>query len=159
MREIIIFGNRFEIVEQKSDKDSVEIKSSKIIVNRWKRKTKSLIKEFLTEKLYDQLFEIYEEIKKEGKIEILGNLDFEIVEHLDRKQRIAKLKGDKILVKLNAITLPKPALKYVVAHEIAHIFTKRHTKKFWETVKMIYPEYETGQKILIEYKKILATPL
>jgi len=53
------------------------------------------------------------------------------VEKIDgKKQRIAKLKGNKILVKLNAATLPESALKYIIVHEIAHIFTKRHCKKF-----------------------------
>jgi len=156
MREVMIFGEYFKIVERKSDKDLVEVKENKIIINRYKKSANSLLREFLIERLYNQLFEIYDELKKEGKIEVLGNLDFEVVRRIDnRKRRIAKLKGNKILVKLNAIILPKLALKYVVAHEIAHIFTKRHTKKFWEIVKMILPEYETGREILARYEKIL----
>lgn len=156
MREIMIFGKCFKVVERFSNKDLVEVKDNTIFINRYKKSARSLIKDFLSEILYHKLFEIYEEIKKEGKIEIIGDLDFEVVERIDnKKKRIAKLKGNKILVKLNAVMLPELALKYVVAHEIAHIFTKRHTKKFWEITKMIFPDFEMGQKLLVEYEGFL----
>jgi predicted metal-dependent hydrolase len=107
--------------------------------------------------LYSQLFKIYEQIKREGKVEVFGNLDFEVVEKIDnKKQRIAKLKGNKILVKLNAVALPKSALKYIVAHEIAHTFTKRHTRKFWKIVETIYPNFEIGQRLFMKYGKFLS---
>lgn len=42
------------------------------------------------------------------KVEILGNLDFEIVNKIDRnKRRVAKIRGSKVLVQLNAVALPK----------------------------------------------------
>lgn len=54
-------------------------------------------------------------------------MDFEIVNKIDnKKQRIAKLKGNKILISLNAIALPKDALKYIIAHEIAHTYKKTY---------------------------------
>jgi len=159
MKEIIIFGKPCKIVEQEAEKDSIKVIGDKIIVNRCKKPVKHLIREFLAEKLYNKLFEIYDEIKKEGKIEILGEMDFEIVEKIDnRRKRIAKLKGNKIQVKLSAVVLPKPALKYVVAHEMAHIFSKKHTEKFWEITAKIYPQFKKGQKMLTEYKKTLENP-
>jgi len=36
-------------------------------------------------------------------------------------------------------------MKYIIAHELAHLIVKRHTKKFWEIVKRIYPRYERGK--------------
>jgi len=159
MKEIIIFGKPYKIVEQKTEKDSIEVIGDKIVVNRCEKPVKQLIREFLAEKLYDKLFEIYDEIKKEGKIEVLGEIDFEIVEKIDnRRKRLAKLKGNKIQVKLSAIVLPKPALKYVVAHEVAHIFSKKHTEKFWEITAKIYPQFKIGQKMLAEYEKTLEKP-
>jgi Zn-dependent peptidase ImmA (M78 family) len=99
--------------------------------------------------LYSRLLNIYEQIKREGKIEVFGDLDFEIVEKIDnKKERIAKLKGNKILIKLNALALPKSALRYVIAHEIAHTIAKRHTKKFWKTVELICPDFKEAQELL-----------
>jgi predicted metal-dependent hydrolase len=99
--------------------------------------------------LYSRLLNIYEQIKREGKIEVFGDLDFEIVEKIDnKKERIAKLKGNKILIKLNAVALPKSVLKYVIVHELAHTIAKRHTKKFWKTVELICPDFKEAQGLL-----------
>ena len=93
--------------------------------------------------------EIYAEIKQEGKIDILGNLDFEIVKRIDnKKERIAKLKGNRIILQLDAIVLPENILRYIVAHEIVHVENKRHTKKFWKTVELICPDLREAQQQL-----------
>jgi len=102
--------------------------------------------------LYSELFRIYDQIRKERRIEVFGNLDFEVVVTIDnKKHRIAKLKGNKILVQLNAVRLPKSALRYIIAHEIAHTLTKRHTRRFWKVVETIYPKFEIGQSLLRKY--------
>jgi len=102
--------------------------------------------------LYSELFRIYDQIRKERRIEVFGNLDFEVVVTIDnKKHRIAKLKGNKILVQLNAVRLPKSALRYIIAHEIAHTLTKRHTRRFWKVVETIYPKFEIGQSLLTKY--------
>ena len=130
MKDVVIFGKRFSVVERRSDSDSVEVKGRVIVVNRKRRTAKSLLKEFLAEKLYSRLVEMYEEMMKCGKVEVLGDLDFEVVGSIDNKRRrIAKLKGSKILVRLNAVALPEPALKYIVAHEVAHIYSIRDTQR------------------------------
>ena len=117
---------------------------------------KNLDKEHLEILLHSKLCQIFDQIKKERRIEILGNLDFEIVENIDnKKQRIAKLKGNTILVKLNSVKLPEEALRYIVAHEIVHTFTTRHTEQFWKIVETIYPNYEKGLKLLTKHGKFL----
>jgi len=152
LKDVVIFGKRFSVVERRSDSDSVEVKGRVIVVNRKRRTAKSLLKEFLAEKLYSRLVELYEEMMKCSKVEVLGDLDFEVVGSIDNKRRrIAKLKGNKILVRLDAVAFPEPALKYIIAHEVAHIFNKRHTKRFWKIVKMIYPDYELGQNLLLNF--------
>jgi predicted metal-dependent hydrolase len=38
-------------------------------------------------------------------------------------------------------------LRYIIAHELAHIAVKRHTWRFWKIVGIIYPEYEKGKEV------------
>jgi len=64
--------------------------------------------------------------------------------------RIAKLKGNKILVQLNAAQLPKSALRYIIAHEIAHTLQK-DIREDWKVVEKIYPNFEIGQNLLMRY--------
>jgi len=156
MKDIMIFGKNSTIIEQKSDKDLVEFKNNKITISSCKTSSSLLLNEFLADLLYSQLHKIYDQIKNEGKVEVFGDLDFKVVEKIDnKKQRVAKLKGNKILVKLNAVALPKSALKYMIVHEIAHAFTKRHAKKFWKIVESIYPNFEIGQKLLMKHGKFV----
>ena len=159
MKALKVFGKTTKVEEQKSSRDSVEFTNGRILISSCERPASSLLKEFLEDLLYWQLCKIYEQIRNEGKIDLFGDLDFEILERIDsRKERIAKLKGEKILVKLSAVASPESVLKYVVAHEIAHIFTKRHSKKFWRLVETICPDYEAGQKLFVDYKKFLIEP-
>ncbi len=151
MKEIKILGKKYPIVERKSKGDTVQLRNNGIFLHVYKRPVNTLLKDFLAELLYAQLYKIYGEIKKEGKIEVLGNLDFEIAESIDgKKKRIAKLKGNKIFVKLDAVKLPENALRYLLAHEISHTLTKQHTRKFWKIVETIYPNYEVAQKLLMK---------
>jgi len=50
--------------------------------------------------------------------------------------------------KLDAIALPENILRYIVAHEVAHIENKRHTTKFWKTVELICPNFREAQQAL-----------
>jgi hypothetical protein len=108
------------------------------------------------EAFYSTLSTIYEQIRRERRVDVFGTLDFEIVKQIDgMKHRIAKLKGNKILVQADARRLPKSALRYIIAHEIAHTLTKKHTKRFWKILEAIYPTYETGQNLLMKYGRQL----
>lgn len=158
MATVTVFGKRFTIVEEKSDRDQVRLKGSRIYVTAATRSPRLLLKDFLEDLLYNQLQNIYDRMVR--KVEVLGNLDFEIVDNIDRnKRRIAKIRGNKILVKLNAVALPKTALRYVVAHEIAHIHSKRHTGRFWKTVELICPDFKKGQMLLEKHGNFITGDL
>jgi hypothetical protein len=154
MATVTIFGKRFTVVEEKSDRDYVRLEGSRIYVAKATSPPNSLLKEFLDELLYNQLVKIYDMMEK--KVEVFGNLDFEIVDKIDKnKRRVAKIKRNKVLFKLNAIALPKTALRYVMAHEIAHVLTKRHTRRFWKTVELICPDFREGQRLLEKYREFI----
>jgi len=117
---VTIFGKDYPIVEEKID--TVQFNEERVFIPFNKRSPESLLKEFLADLLFSKLEEIYEEMRKEGKIDLLGNLDFEIVKRIDNKKgRIAKLKGNRIILQLDAIALPENILRYIVAHEVAHM--------------------------------------
>lgn len=154
-KELVIFGRSFQVVTKKSNKDDVRFTKNGILITTHKKSASSLMKEFLTDLLYSQLINIYDKLKRRG-IEIFRDLDFEITGEIDgRKERVAKLKGNKILVKINAVALSKVVLEYIIAHEIAHILTKRHTCKFWKVVKLICPGYRRARELLERYAGLI----
>jgi predicted metal-dependent hydrolase len=92
---------------------------------------------------------ILKEFLDQGSIEVYGNLRI-VVTSFNRPSRIAFLKGNTIYVSIKARGYPEFVLKYIIAHELAHIAVKRHTWRFWKIVGIIYPEYEKGREELLE---------
>lgn len=128
MKTLQIFNKTYTVREQTSDRDYVELQGNDLVVHSRKKLSRTQLKELLSQLLYEKLVEISKGIELEGKVGVFGKLDFEIKENIDKKKhRIAKLKGNKILVKLGAVTLPESLLKYVIAHEIAHSLKTSHT--------------------------------
>ena len=47
--------------------------------------------------------------------------------------------------------LPLEAIEYVVVHELAHIKHKNHSRRFWNLVEEIMPNYKSIEKIIKTY--------
>jgi predicted metal-dependent hydrolase len=89
---------------------------------------------------------ILKEFLEQGRIEVYGNLKI-MVTSFDKAGRIAFLKGNTIYVSVKARGYPDFVLRYIIAHELAHLAVKRHTWRFWKIVGIIYPEYEKGKEV------------
>jgi Protein of unknown function DUF45 len=96
-------------------------------------------------KFAETLRKILEELGESSGFEIKGKLTISVARNLDT---LAIIKGNRIYVSSRAARYPKSVLRYIVSHEIAHIVTRQHRKKFWETVARIYPKYELSRKTL-----------
>jgi predicted metal-dependent hydrolase len=90
---------------------------------------------------------ILKEFLEQGSIEVYGNLRI-VVTSFNRPSRIAFQKGNTIYVSIKAKGYPDSVLRYIIAHELAHLAVKRHTWRFWKIVGIIYPEYEKGKEEL-----------
>lgn len=53
------------------------------------------------------------------------------------------------------IMAPMDVIDYVVIHELTHLRVKDHSKKFWNAVEAVYPEYKKQRKWLRENGKKL----
>jgi predicted metal-dependent hydrolase len=95
---------------------------------------------------------ILKEFLEQGSIEVYGDLKI-VVTSFDKPSRIAFQKGNTIYVSIKASGYPEFVLRYIIAHELAHLFVKRHTWRFWKIVGIIYPEYEKGKEELLRIAK------
>jgi hypothetical protein len=91
---------------------------------------------------------ILKEFLEQGSIEVYGNLRI-MVTSFNKPSRIAFQKGNTIYVSIKARGYPDSVLRYIIAHELAHLAVKRHTWRFWKIVGIIYPEYEKGKEELL----------
>ncbi|MEM0011357.1 MAG: M48 family metallopeptidase [Candidatus Bathyarchaeia archaeon] len=102
-----------------------------------------------TEEFQEKVESILKELLNKNGIEIYGNLKIEVA----NMDTLALLKGNRIYINIQAKRYPKYILKYVIAHELAHLVVRRHTKKFWEIVRRIYPHYERAKNDLLKRTK------
>lgn len=56
------------------------------------------------------------------------------------------------------VMAPKEIIDYVIVHELIHIRERNHSKKFWEEVKKILPEFKRQQIWLRENSHLLDSP-
>jgi predicted metal-dependent hydrolase len=54
----------------------------------------------------------------------------------------------KIRLNWKLIHFSLPLIDYVIAHELSHILEMNHSQRFWDTVGLIYPEYEEAKNLL-----------
>lgn len=143
-----MFGTEYGVEFEKGE-ELVRQEGGRIIVQApTKQKANALLNEFLDDRLAAKLHSFLEEILAKGSVSITAPLDFVIVGTIDgKRKRIAKLKGNTIYIRRDAIELPEEALRYIVAHELAHLFVKQHTPKFWEIVSLLYPSFPKGKDL------------
>ena len=53
------------------------------------------------------------------------------------------------------IHAPQEIIDYVVVHELCHIEVKNHSSRFWNKVKIFYPDYQAAKKWLKENSCLL----
>jgi predicted metal-dependent hydrolase len=53
------------------------------------------------------------------------------------------------------IQAPPEIIDYVVVHELVHISQPDHSRKFWDKVRAIMPDYERRRKWLMENERLL----
>ncbi len=63
--------------------------------------------------------------------------------------------NDRLNFSWRLVMAPVAVIDYVVVHELAHIIHKDHSRRFWNKVKMMYPDYKNAQSWLRENEGIL----
>jgi predicted metal-dependent hydrolase len=79
----------------------------------------------------------------------------------DHKSRWASCSEKKNLnFSLLLAALPIHLIDYVIIHELAHLIQLNHSKKFWEIVKGMDPEFQAHRKLLNKYSMLIrCTPI
>ncbi len=56
-----------------------------------------------------------------------------------------------ITISTRLLLTPEPVLNYVLLHEVAHLYEHNHSKKFWQLVACVMPDYENSVRWLREH--------
>lgn len=126
----------------KTPKLNVEDKAIKIVLpNKYRKVNNEAILKILIEKMYEAIAEkeldtIMEKVRLTLKF---APEDCEIA-RIDKA--LGKCYADKIVINPDIVMYKKETIEYIIFHEFCHLKFKKHTKKFYETLKMYIPNYE-----------------
>lgn len=97
MNAPIIFGREYKPTEKSAGEDVIQKELSKLTANSTGKNQARLSKELLADLLHSELSDIYNQVRVRSKIDVFGNLDFEVADTIDkRKHRIIKIKENRI---------------------------------------------------------------
>lgn len=58
---------------------------------------------------------------------------------------------DRVTLDLALALAPPAALRYVLVHELCHLKVRSHSRRFWNWVQQLYPDYQTQRDWLREH--------
>ena len=62
---------------------------------------------------------------------------------------------DRVTLDLALALAPPAALRYVLVHELCHLKVRSHSKRFWNWVEKLYPDYQAQRDWLREHGAVL----
>ena len=122
----------------------------------WIKKVSEEKKEKLTYRITE---ERAEELRKEAKRIVPGKIAYyckimgieppERITITSAKHRWGSCTSKRhINISLYLMLYPEEAVDYVIVHEIAHLKELNHSKRFWETVASVFPDYKERRAML-----------
>lgn len=141
--EIPIMGNMYRIAHSGNLRGITKISEDMLIVSGLEGHVPRKVKQFLI-KLAKT------EIIKYAKIEAAKlKISFNAITVRDTTSRWGSCsRSGSLSFSWRLVLAPKEILQYVVAHEIAHILEMNHSKKFWDIVEKLFPNYKEARQWL-----------
>lgn len=140
---IFLLGEEMVIEYTFNPRGVVSIVNNRLIIPGSPENSKTKIKNFLKSYLLDHLqIEAYDLAQQIDK-------SFSKITVADFKSKWGSCSVDSSLTfNLKLVFAPKPVVRYVVAHEVAHLAEMNHSKNFWEIVKQLQSGFEVHRKWL-----------
>lgn len=139
--KISILGKNYQIIHTDSPENQVKLQNDALEVYCSKVLKRISIEVFLKKKLLSEIKAIVETISKKHNL-IYSNI--RIMENVTTKWGSCCSRGN-LSFNWRIVFAPYEVLKYLVAHEMAHLKEMNHSKNFWQLVEDIYPEYQPAK--------------
>lgn len=145
-----LLGKKYSLVFKQSTKERFELEQNCMILYA---KDESRIQQVFEKQAKTMLEEILNQ--KRGRLDAVMD-DYHLA-HPDL--RVRKMKGKwgsctpakaKIVMNFMLIHLPIQCIEYVLIHEYMHMICPNHSKRFYELIEGLMPDYRRYRKILKE---------
>jgi hypothetical protein len=136
-------GRYLEVSVVSSSKDQIEINNDKLIIYvNGTKEPLSLLKEWMKKATLELLMSKLPVYATQFGIS-LGNIAVK-----NTKRWGYCTKGGDLIFTWQLIALPDRLAKYVMIHELTHLFEFNHSKRFWTKLASVCPDYKEQQQDL-----------
>jgi predicted metal-dependent hydrolase len=150
--EVLLFGEKYELViDPKIDNKILTYHESKRIVSNHEITGKSTI-----------LIKWYVHLAKKEIIKMVNELadkygfEYNRIFIRDQKTKWGTCSSNKNLsFNWRLIRCPKSVIEYLIIHELSHLKEMNHSKRFWELVESMCPDFKKSKLWLKEYESFL----
>ncbi len=143
--KFLFLGEEFALTIKDNARSALEFDGSRFILSgRKKQYGKELFKlwyRIQAESIFDKRIALFSSIT---------NIQYNKVKISDAGKRWGSCSSKKNLnFSWRLVMAPSKVIDYVLVHELAHILELNHSKKFWDTVGQMFPDYKVHRKWLM----------
>jgi predicted metal-dependent hydrolase len=137
---IYVLGKKYSIEYIESTKSKIHIEDDLIQIYAKPLKQRDNLIKFLKELLLDEIIEVTSFLSKKH------NLQFSKIKLTNNKTKWGSCNSKGVLsFNWRLIFATKEVLDYLIVHEMSHLTHMNHSKKFWNLVEEIYPDYKIAK--------------
>jgi len=137
---ISILGKSYQIIHTDSSENKIRLQDDTLEVSCSNILKKISIEIFLKKTLLSEIKTIVENFAKKH------NLTYSKIRIMENVTRWGSCSSQgNLAFNWRIVFAPMEVLKYLVAHEMAHLKEMNHSKNFWQLVENIYPEYQSAK--------------
>jgi predicted metal-dependent hydrolase len=137
---IPILGNNHELVFVDAKNNNVKIIDNKIIVTSSRNHPRAILIDFLKELLLKEISDYALSISAKHK------LSYNQIKLMNNLTKWGSCSSRGVLsFHWRLVFAPKSVLEYLIIHEMSHLVEMNHSKRFWNLVEQLYPDYKAAQ--------------
>jgi predicted metal-dependent hydrolase len=142
--KFLFLGKEYELVLSSNNDTPVKLDTNRLIINSsYSKNAREIIYSWYEKqavRVLNERIELYS--KKMGT-----DYSKMRITHAERRWGSCNAKGN-ICFSFRLVMAQVPVIDYVVAHELVHIKEKNHSRKFWDKVQAVMPDYKEHKRWL-----------
>ena len=152
---VVIFGKEYQVVARKAKYEKVVRSRKKIYVYyKCSQDPEKLLDRYLRSLLYRYTLTVLEHLGKRGYLN--GALKIKVVNDVTKAHTVlARIRGNFVEISAYLVQFPKQIIRYVLVHELAHLFVRKHTEKFHTILNTLLPDAKKIEEKFPEYMSII----
>lgn len=141
--EITILGKSYQIMHSLDRVTQIRIEGEQLILPQKGMPYKMRLQQFLDEILFKEVLDYIDDTWR-----LVGKRPNKVTLRSSNSRWGSCSSEGNIMISRKLVFSPLHVVQYVVLHELCHLIEHNHSKRFWDLVQSIRPDYKLAEKWL-----------